>query len=195
MYALPKLGYEYSALKPFMSEEQLRIHHEKHHQAYVNGANATLEKLEKTRKEGSEVDIKSALKTLSWNISGHKLHSLFWQNLSSKTGKLSAELETAIKKDFGSYERFKKEFTEAAASIEGSGWQCLIYEKELGKLMLMQVEKHNMNTIPGEVLLVLDMFEHAYYIDYKNDKAKYIENFWKIVNWDALNKRFEHALK
>src|SRR3989338_5981381 len=187
-YALPKLQYSYRDLAPNISEEQLRIHYEKHHQAYVNGANAILEKLEKARKENSEVDIKATLKELSWNIGGHLLHSLFCANLApaGKT-KIGKQLGDAITKEFGSFERFKSEFTKAASSVEGSGWAALTYDSVTKKLLIMQIEKHNTNVYPTfPILLVLDVFEHAYYIDYKNDSAKFIESFWSIVNWDEV---------
>jgi len=197
-YALPKLPFEHNELKPHMSEEQLRIHHQKHHQAYVNGANAILERLDKTRKDGVDVDVKATLKELSWNIGGHLLHSLFWGNLAptGKGGKPSKALNDAIVKEFGSFERFKKEFTGAAVSVEGSGWAALTYCRQTRRPIIMQIEKHNTNVIPMfRILMVLDVFEHAYYIDYKNERAKFVDAFWNIVNWSEVNKRLEEALK
>jgi Fe-Mn family superoxide dismutase len=198
-YVLPKLPYEYGALAPYMSEEQLRIHHSKHHQAYVNGANAILQRLDKARKENAEIDIKSSLKELSWNIGGHLLHSLFWENLAPPGkggGKPGGVLGDVIEKEFGSFERFKKEFTQAAISVEGSGWAALTYCKQTQRPIIMQIEKHNTNVYPMfRILMVLDVFEHAYYIDYKNDRAKFVEAFWNIVNWDGVNKRIEELLK
>ena len=198
-YVLPKLPYEYGALAPYMSEEQLRIHHSKHHQAYVNGANAILQRLDKARKEDAEIDIKSSLKELSWNIGGHLLHSLFWENLAPPGkggGKPGGVLGGVIEKEFGSFERFKKEFTQAAISVEGSGWAALTYCKQTQRPIIMQIEKHNTNVYPMfRILMVLDVFEHAYYIDYKNDRAKFVEAFWNIVNWDEVNKRIEELLK
>lgn len=198
-YALPKLPYDYKDLAPHISEEQLQIHHQKHHQAYVNGANAILEKLDKARKDGVDIDVKATLKDLSWNIGGHLLHSLFWANLApaGKGGGVpKGVLGDAINKEFGSFERFKKEFTKAAASVEGSGWAALTLCRQTGRPMIMQVEKHNTNVYPMfRILMVLDVFEHAYYIDYKNDRGKFVEAFWNIVNWGEVNKRLEEALK
>jgi len=198
-YTLPQLLFDYKDLAPQMSEDQLRIHHTKHHQAYVNGANSILEKLNKARKEGTDLDMKSTLKELSFNIGGHLLHSLFWGNLtpaSKSGGKPKGILTDAIDKEFGSFERFKKEFTQAAISVEGSGWAALTICRQTGRLIIMQIEKHNMNVYPMfRILMVLDVFEHAYYIDYKNDRAKFVEAFWSIVNWDEVNKRLEEALK
>lgn len=199
-YVLPQLPYDYKDLQPQISEEQLRIHHQKHHQAYVNGANAILERLDKARKDGTDLDVKSTLKELSWNIGGHVLHGLFWNNLAPSSqgggGQPKGALAEAINKEFGSFERFKKEFTQAAVSVEGSGWATLTRCRQTGRLIIMQVEKHNTNVYPGyRILMVLDVFEHAYYIDYKNDRAKFVEAFWSIVNWNEVDKRFEEAMK
>jgi Fe-Mn family superoxide dismutase len=197
-YSLPKLPYGYKDLEPHMSETQLTIHHQKHHQAYVNGANTLLERLDKARKDGTDVDMKATLKELSWNIGGHRMHSLFWENLApaSKSGKPAGALADALTKEFGSFDRFKKEFTQAASSVEGSGWAALAYCKQTGRPIIMQVEKHNVNVIPTfRIVLVVDVFEHAYYIDYKNDRAKFLEAFWNIVNWAEVNKRLEEVLK
>jgi len=198
-YVLPKLPYDYKDLAPYMSEEQLRIHHSKHHQAYVNGANAILQKLDKARKEGTDLDVKSTLKELSWNIGGHLLHSLFWGNLAPAGkggGKPGGVLGDAIEREFGSFERFKKEFTQAAVSVEGSGWAALTFCRQTNRPIIMQIEKHNTNVYPMfRILMVLDVFEHAYYIDYKNERAKFVEAFWSIVNWDGINKRLEEAMK
>ena len=199
-YVLPKLAYGYKDLEPYMSEQQLTIHHQKHHQAYVNGANAILEKLDKARKDGVDLDVKATLKELSWNIGGHLLHSLFWRNLAPTGkgggGKPSGVLGDAIDKEFGSFERFKKEFTQAAASVEGSGWAALTLCRQTHRPIIMQIEKHNMNVYPMfRILMVIDVFEHAYYIDYKNDRAKFIEAFWNIINWNEINKRLEESIK
>ncbi len=196
-YALPKLNFNYGDLAPHISEEQLKIHYEKHHQAYVNGANAILQKLDKTRSDGSDVDMKATLKELSFQIGGHLLHSLFWGNLSPKGGgQPKGRIAEALEKEFGSFERFKKEFTQAAASVEGSGWAALAFCRQTGRPIIMQVEKHNTNVYPMfKILMVIDVFEHAYYLDYKNDRAKFVENFWSIVDWNAVNKRLEELLK
>ena len=197
-YVLPQLPYGYGDLSPYMSEEQLRVHHSIHHQAYVNGANAVLKKLESARKENTDVDVKAALKELSWNVGGHVLHSIFWRNLAPPGkggGRPGGRLADLIDGEFGGFERFKREFSQAAITVEGSGWVALTLCKLTGRLLLMQIEKHNVNVIPGcPVLMVLDMFEHAYYIDYKNKRADYVEAFWNIVNWDEVNKRLEKAL-
>jgi len=195
-YSLPELPYDYAALQPAISEEQLKLHHQKHHQAYVNGANVLYERLDKARKENADLDIKATLKELSFHIGGYELHNLFWKNLAPAGkgggGQPKGALASAIKAEFGSFERFKKEFTQAATSVEGSGWAALIYCKRCDRLLIMQIEKHNANVFPGfAIIMVLDVWEHAYYLDYKNDRAKFVEAYWSIVNWDAIGKRFE----
>jgi len=199
LYILPKLPYEYKDLQPYMSEEQLSIHYSKHHQAYVNGANAILQKLDKARKEGADIEVKAILKELSFNIGGHILHSLFWGNLAPASrggGKPGGVLGDVLDKEFGSFERFKKEFSQAATSVEGSGWAALSFCRQTSRPMIMQIEKHNTNIYPMfRILMVLDVFEHAYYIDYKNERAKFVDAFWNIVNWDEINKRLKETLK
>jgi Fe-Mn family superoxide dismutase len=200
LYVLPELPYAYAALAPQISEEQLRLHHQKHHQAYVNGANALFEKLDKARKENSDLDMKASLKELSFHIGGFKLHNTFWENLAPAGkgggGAPREELAKAIDSNFGSFDRFRKEFTQAAAGAEGSGWAVLTFCNKTRRLLIMQVEKHNVNVMPGyDILLVLDVWEHAYYLDYRNDRAKFIEAFWNIVNWDAVARRFAKGRK
>ena len=194
LYSLPDLPYGYRDLKPYVSEVQLTVHHQKHHAAYVKGANAIFEKLERARKEGTDLDMKATLKELSFHIGGHILHSLFWKNLASANkeggGEPQGKLAEIIDDKFGSFERFKKEFTQTTISIEGSGWSALVSDKRTQKLLIMQIEKHNLNIYPGfEILMVLDFWEHAYYIDYKNEKAKFVEAFWNIVDWEEISKR------
>ncbi len=192
-FSLPKLTYDYKALEPYMSELQLTLHHDKHHQAYVNGANAIFEKLDKARKENTEIDIKSTLKESSFHIGGHLLHSTFWTNMAPPGkgggGKPEGPIADLLTKEFGSFERFKKEFSQAASSVEGSGWAALVIHPCIDRPLIMQIEKHNVNLYPSvRFLMVLDVWEHAYYVDYKNDRAKFVEAFWNIVNWDYANK-------
>ena len=199
-YSLPKLPYEYLALAPYISEEQLKLHHQKHHQAYVNGANIIFEKLDKARKENTDLDMKATLKELSFHIGGFKLHNLFWENMAPAGkgggGAPGGELAKVINGEFSNFERFKKEFTQAATSAEGSGWSVLTFCRKTERPLLMQVEKHNMNLMPGfEILMVLDVWEHAYYLDYRNDRAKFVETFWNLVNWNAIAQRLEKMKK
>jgi Fe-Mn family superoxide dismutase len=190
-YALPQLSYRYDELQPWVSQE--------HHKAYVTGANAILERLDKARKEGADFDVKATLKELSFHIGGHLLHSLFWANLAPAGkggGKPTGTLGAALEKEFGSFERFKKEFSLAAISVEGSGWAALTFCRQTNRPIIMQVEKHNANVYPMfTILMVIDVWEHAYYLDYKNERAKFVDAFWNIVNWDEVNRRLERILK
>ncbi len=191
-FTLPKLPYDYNALAPYISEQQLKLHHDKHHQGYVNSANAAFEKLDKARSENAEIDMKATLKELSFNVGGHILHSIFWENMAPAGkggGKPGGAVADMIDMGFGSFERFKKEFTTAATSVEGSGWAALAVHPCIGRPLIMQIEKHNVNVYPSfKILMVLDVWEHAYYVDYKNERAKFVEAFWNIVNWDYVNK-------
>ncbi len=199
LYTLPDLPYAFDELEPYMSEGQLRLHHDRHHAAYVNGANAIFEKLDKARQAGTEIDMKATLKELSFQAGGHILHHLFWQNL-TPPGNADTEpagaLAEALKNEFGSFERFRKEFSSAATGAEGSGWAALARCGMTGRLLIMQIEKHNVNVYPHlRILMVLDVWEHAYYLDYKNERPKFVEAFWNIVNWDEVNKRLDMLIK
>jgi Fe-Mn family superoxide dismutase len=198
-YVLPQLSFGYNELEPFISEAQLQLHHQKHHAAYVNGANAILETLDKNRREGIDGDAKALAKAFSFNAAGHLLHSLFWENLApaaKTTPKPQGTIAQALDAEFGSFERFRKEFSQTAVTAEGSGWAALVYCRQTQRPLLMQVEKHNTNVIPMfRVLLVLDVWEHAYYLDYKNDRGKFVEGFWNIVNWAEVTARLDAILK
>lgn len=198
LYSLPKLKFGYGELAPYMSEEQLALHHDKHHLAYVNGANSILEKIDKARKDDQTLDMKSTLKELSFHIGGHVLHTLFWENLSppsSHSGTPTGKVSEIISKEFGSFDRFKNEFSQVANSVEGSGWAVLAFCKMTQRPLIMQIEKHNVNIYPGfKLLLVLDLWEHAYYIDYKNLRGKFVDAFWNIVNWSEVERRLSEVL-
>jgi superoxide dismutase, Fe-Mn family len=191
-FSLPKLPYDYKALMPYMSEEQLKLHHDKHHLAYVNGANAIFDKLDKARKENMDLDMKATLKELSFHIGGHMLHSTFWESMAPPRkgeNKPGGAIADVLNKEFGSFDRFKSEFTKAASSVEGSGWAALAIQECVARPVIMQIEKHNVNVYPGfRILMSLDVWEHAYYVDYKNDRPKFIEAWWNLVNWDYVNK-------
>ncbi len=196
LYTLPKLPYGYHDLDPYISEEQLILHHQKHHQAYVNGANSILEKLEKARAEKVDLDMKATLKELSFHVGGYVLHSLFWENLAPVDkgggGVPKGKLAKQIDENFGNFERYKKEFSQTAVSVEGSGWAVLVLEPQSQRLLIAQIEKHNLFSYQNsQILLVLDVWEHAYYLDYKNERVKFIEAFWNIVNWPEVDKRLK----
>lgn len=199
-FTLPKLPYDYNALAPYISEEQLKLHHDKHHQAYVNGANKLLTNIDEAMKTGTQLDywisfgyIKALAKELAFNIGGHMLHTTFWENMAPAGkgggGQPGGAIADVINKEFGSFDSFKKMFSAAATSTEGSGWAALAMHPCIGRPIIVQIEKHNVNVIPNfQILMALDVWEHAYYVDYKNDRAKFVEAFWNVVNWDKVNK-------
>jgi Fe-Mn family superoxide dismutase len=196
-YELPPLPYSYEALEPYISREIMTLHHTKHHQAYVTGANAALERLEKQRKGENPENVRGILRDLSFNLSGHKLHAVFWPNMapSGKGGETpGGSLADQINRDFGSFEAFKKQFSDAAKNVEAVGWAILTYDAESDTLLIYQVEKQNFMHPPDlPLILTLDVWEHAYYLQYKNDRASYVDNWWNVVNWDDVEKRFAKA--
>jgi Fe-Mn family superoxide dismutase len=190
-FELPPLPYAYDALEPVISRQIMELHHDKHHAAYVKGANAALEKLEKARRGEAEIDVRAVLRDLSFHMNGHLLHAIFWPNMRSpqENNTPGGRIGDLIDQQFGSFEAFKKEFTQAANTVEGVGWAILAADGG-GNLYVVQVEKHNLMHIAGfKPLLVLDVWEHAYYLDYKNARASYVENWWKVVNWDDVEGR------
>ena len=200
VYSLPGLIYGYADLAPYMSTEQLRLHHLKHHQSYVTGANAILEKIANARKDGTDLDMKAVSKELAFHLGGHRLHSLFWRNIMpyGKGGGRPPQGKIAemINSQFGSLDRFKKEFGAAAKSTEGSGWAAVAYDVDTKQMNIIQIEKHGVNVPPDyPLLLVLDVWEHAYYVDHQNDRGKYVDGIWNIVYWDKMNERLEDAVK
>ncbi|MCL5410715.1 MAG: superoxide dismutase [Patescibacteria group bacterium] len=196
-YKLPELPYSYDALEPIISREQLAIHHDMHHKAYVDNANKILEILSKGREKENDLDFSALYKALSFNIGGHMLHSLFWENITPVGGRVGASeaLNQAIVEEFGSFDRFMDEFSKIAEKVEGSGWAALTYCRKTKRPIIMQIEKHNVNIYPMfTILLVLDVWEHAYYLDYQNKRGDFVNNFWEILNWEAVSKRFDNIL-
>ena len=197
-YVLPELPYAYDALEPHISAEIMELHHSKHHQNYVNGANAALEKLEAARKDGSIAAVVTALsKDLAFNLGGHTNHSLFWENLGPNGGgKPTGALAAAIDEDFGSFEEFQKHFAAAALGLQGSGWAVLAYDKIGERLVIEQMTDQQGNlSIDLVPLLLLDMWEHAFYLQNKNVKADYVAAVWNVFNWDEVATRYAAAVK
>ncbi len=192
-YVLPALPYNYDALEPYISTEIMQLHHDKHHAAYVTGANSALEKLEKARSGALQVDLRAVLRDYSFNVDGHKLHSMFWMNMAPAGkggGAPGGKVVDKINESFGSFDIFKKQFSDAAKTVEGSGWALLLYDPEANQLVLTQIEKQNLMHLAGmQILLGLDVWEHAYYLQYKTDKGKYVDNFWNIINWSDIDSR------
>jgi superoxide dismutase, Fe-Mn family len=194
-YELPPLPYDYDALEPHIDQRIMKLHHDKHHQGYVDGANKALKTLSQMRQAGDFEEVKSVKRDLSFNLSGHVNHSVFWENMSPNGGgKPDGDLAGAIQSDFGSFNAFKDEFSAAAENVEGSGWGMLVYDHLADKLLTIQAENHNNRAIQGATpLLVLDVWEHAYYLQYENDRGSYIDAFWQVVNWDNVATRFKQA--
>ncbi len=194
-YTLPELPYDLAALEPHYSAEVLELHHGKHHKAYVDGANTTLDKLDQARTSDDYGSINQLQKNLAFHLSGHVLHSMFWENLSPDGGgEPEGELIAAVNEGFGSLEHFKNQMTQAALNVQGSGWGALTWEPLGQRLIIEQIYDHQSNVGQGAPpLLVLDMWEHAYYLQYKNVKADWVDAFWKIVNWPDVAARFERA--
>jgi len=194
-YTLPDLPYDYAALEPHYSAEILELHHDKHHAAYVKGANTALEKLAASREKEEFGTINQLQKNLAFNLSGHVLHSLFWNNMSPHGGdKPDGDMAAAIDESFGSFEGFRSQLSEAALNVQGSGWGALTWEPVAQQLIVEQVYDHQSNVGQGAPpLLVLDMWEHAYYLQFKNVKADWVESFWNIVNWPDVAQRFGKA--
>ena len=198
VYTLPDLPYAYDALEPHISKEIMELHHDKHHATYVAGANAALEALEAERNGEANADRLRALsKNLAFNLGGHTNHSIFWKNMSPNGGgEATGEIAEAINRDFGSFEAFKKHFSGVATGLQGSGWAVLGYDHVAGRLVIEQMTDQQGNiSIDFTPLLMLDMWEHAFYLQYKNVKADYVEAWWNVVNWDDVNERFAAASK
>ena len=197
MYALPELSYGYDALEPHVSREVLQLHHDAHHAAYVKGANETLDKLADARRERRFDYIGQLEKSLAFNVAGHVLHSLLWKNLTPNgNGSPGGELEAQLERDFGGFTAFKEQLTAAAAAVQGSGWGALSWEPLGRRLVVEQVYDHQGNTGNSTVpILVVDMWEHAYYLQYRNKKAAWLEAFWQLVNWDDVAERLAKVRK
>jgi Fe-Mn family superoxide dismutase len=194
-YTLPDLPYDYAALEPLISAEIVELHHDKHHAAYVTGANSTLEKLAAARDANDFGAIVGLEKTLAFNLSGHVLHSIYWQNMSPDGGgQPDGDLSAAIDAEFGSFDAFKSQLTQATSTVQGSGWGALAWDPLGGRLLTEQIYDHQGNVGQGAVpLLVIDIWEHAFYLQYKNVKADYVTAFWKLVNWPDVAARYDAA--
>jgi len=191
-YKLPELTYDYSALEPHISARIMELHHSKHHQAYVTGANAALEAMAEARASNNFGTLPKLQKDLAFNLGGHVNHSIFWQNLSPEGGEVSGNLSAAIDEFFGSFDGFKNHFSAAAVGIQGSGWAYLAWDALGNRLVIGQLYDQQGNIAMGNIpLLMLDMWEHAFYFDYLNVKADYVKAFWNIVNWADVAKRFD----
>ncbi|KHL11084.1 Fe-Mn family superoxide dismutase [Mumia flava] len=194
-YTLPDLPYDYGALEPYISGKIMELHHSKHHQTYVNGVNTALEQLAEARDAESLGTVNMLEKNLAFNLAGHVNHSVFWPNMSPEGGdKPDGELGAAIDNFFGSFDKFRAHFEASALGIQGSGWSILAWETLAQRPIICQLYDHQGNLPAGIVpLLMLDMWEHAFYLQYQNVKADYVKAWWNIVNWADVQARFEAA--
>ncbi len=192
-YVLPDLSYDYGALEPHISGRIMELHHDKHHRNYVKGANDALEGLSEARRQKNPLQIGWLERSLAFNLSGHILHSIFWRNLiPGGSGEPKGSLADAIARDFGSFEDFKSQFTRTASAIMGSGWAALEWDPVGRQLVIMAIHDHQSHTAQGATpLMVLDVWEHAYYLQYQTEKAKYFDVSWHLWNWDDIAARFE----
>jgi Fe-Mn family superoxide dismutase len=196
VYELPDLRYDYAALEPHISGEIMELHHDKHHANYVKGANTALEKLAAAREEDDFSAINKLQKDLAFNLSGHVLHSLFWENLSPDGGgEPAGPLAEQLAVDFGGFERFKRHMTEAANTNQGSGWALAAWDPASGgRILVQQVYDHQGNHGQGTVpLLAIDAWEHAFYLQYRNVKADFFDAVWHVVNWDDVTAKLAAA--
>ena len=196
-FKLPSLPYDYEALEPHISGEIMQLHHSGHHKAYVEKANDTLDQLEEARGKHEFKSLAALEKALAFNLSGHVLHSIFWKNLTpGGGGEPQGELGRQITRDFGGFAAFKAQLTQAAGTPMGSGWGTLVWEPIAKRLMTCQVYDHQSNlTQGGVVLMAIDAWEHAYYLQYRNHKLAFFDVVWQLWNWDDVNARFEAARK
>ena len=197
VYTLPELPYDYSALEPYISGQIMELHHDKHHKTYVDGANTALDKLAESRDKGDFATINKLEKDLAFNLAGHVNHSVFWKNMAPKGSapeRPEGELGAAVTEFFGSFDSLKAQFGAAATGIQGSGWASLVWDPLGKRLNTLQFYDHQNNLPVGSVpILQLDMWEHAFYLQYKNVKADYVTNWWNVVNWADVAQRFAAA--
>jgi superoxide dismutase, Fe-Mn family len=195
VYRLPDLSYDYGALEPHISGQIMELHHDKHHANYVKGANTALEKLAAARAADDFDTISKLQKDLAFNLSGHVLHSLFWENLGpSGGGEPDGDLAEQLGNDFGSFERFKHHMVEAAGTIQGSGWALASWDPVSSRLIVQQVYDHQGNHGQGTVpLLAIDAWEHAYYLQYQSDKTSFFEAVWNVFDWDDVAGKLKAA--
>ena len=196
-YTLPDLPYDYSALEPHISGAIMELHHGKHHATYVKNSNEVLDKLDEARRKEDFSRVAALERTLAFNLSGHILHSIFWQNLAPKGGGTpSGDFVNALQKDFGNFERFRKQLTEVASTIMGSGWAALVWEPIGKRLLITQIYDHQSNLAQAGIpLMVVDAWEHAYYLQYQNRKTEFFESVWNLWNWQDISARYALAVQ
>ncbi|WP_369688948.1 Fe-Mn family superoxide dismutase [Bacillus sp. FJAT-26390] len=196
-HTLPPLPYAYDALEPYIDEHTMQLHHRIHHQSYVDGLNNAELQLQTARNTGNFDLVKHWERELAFHGAGHYLHTLFWYVMSPYgEGEAMGSLSNQLRNDFGSFAAFKKQFSEAAAKVEGSGWAVLVWSPRSRRLEILTAEKHQ-NQSQWDVipLLPLDVWEHAYYLKHQNKRPDYVQDWWNVVHWSYVNERFEEARK
>ncbi|MFD1067476.1 superoxide dismutase [Oceanobacillus locisalsi] len=194
-HTLPPLPYNYDALEPYIDRRIMELHHDKHHQSYVDGLNKAELEMQQARWDNNYDLIKHWEREAAFNGAGHYLHTIFWKVMSPDGGgEPTGDLMHEIEQSFGSYDQFKAHFTEAANNVEGGGWAILVWSPRARRLEILQAEKHqNLSQWDVVPLLVLDVWEHAYYLQYENVKEDYVDNWWNIVNWPEVENRYNKA--
>jgi Fe-Mn family superoxide dismutase len=194
-HVLPPLPYDYNALEPYIDAETMRLHHDKHHKSYVDGLNIAERKMAEARETGDFELIKHWEREAAFHGAGHYLHTIFWNVMKPKGGgKPEGQLGEQIARDFGSFDAFKQHFSKAAEKVEGGGWAILVWSPRAQHLEILTAEKHqNLSQWDVIPLLVLDVWEHAYYLKYKNDRSAYIDAWWNVVNWPHVQYRYQQA--
>ncbi|ADU73642.1 Fe-Mn family superoxide dismutase [Acetivibrio thermocellus AD2] len=196
-HRLPPLPYPYNALEPVISAEALRIHHDMHHKAYVDGLNRAEINLVEARKNNDFKYIKYWENQLAFNGSGHILHSIFWTVMAplGRGGKPGIHTTNQINSYFGSFNAFAEQFKSAAENVEASGWGILTWQPTWRRLEILQAEKHqDLTQWSGIPILVCDVWEHAYYLDYQNRRKEYISRWWDLINWHEVERRLLLAM-
>lgn len=197
VFTLPELGYSYDALEPYIDAKTMELHHSRHHQGYVNGLNNALEKMKEARENDDFSTIKHWSRESTFHGGGHFLHAMFWKVMSPRGGGEPTDrlLMSTINRNFGSFEHFKKHFIAASTAVEGSGWGMLSFEPHSGRLIINQAERQSDLTMWVSVpLLMVDVWEHAYYLKYQNRRAEYVENFFNVIDWNVVSQRLSNAL-
>ncbi|CAG1008152.1 Superoxide dismutase [Mn/Fe] [Phycisphaerales bacterium] len=197
-YALPPLPYAFNALEPHIDAKTMEVHHDKHHAAYVAGANKALLELSRIREGGDAGLVKHWTRELSFHLSGHINHTLFWKLMAPPSkgggGQPSSGLLSAIERDFGAFEKFVAQFKAAAIQVEGGGWAWLVLEPISGRLLIVQQEKQqDMFPTGCRPLLGIDVWEHAYYLKYQNQRSAYVDGWFKVVDWTFVQCLFDES--
>jgi len=195
-HVLPPLPYPYDALEPYISRETLRLHHDRHHQAYVNGLNEAERAMAEARVTGDFSLTRYWERQLAFNGSGHILHSIYWTNMTPRGTRVPSPIVGAqINAVFGNLDTFRREFLTAADQVQGSGWAILIWNPAWRRVEVLEAEKHEDLTQWGGIpILVVDVWEHAYYVDYRNQRKQYLDAWWNLVNWPDVERRLVAAM-